>query len=689
MGRHLVNCILPLLLVALAAPSTVFANIEDAESNTGFSEARLNLGYRFTESDKYPGNAAEYLRLQNSMVGAAHLASFRDQRHFYLDGNYLNPSDYTAELHYDYRGLLRIEGLAESLYHRLEHIPFPTETLRNPVNGTEFGTIFDQDPTADYHLEVRQSSVHARAKLPSYPAHLNLSYWRLERAGKQQLRYLDESCGGCHKQSISRNIERVTEEFTGSVDAHVGPVDLVLEQLVRLFRDREPTPVDTFQAHNYRTAHAASLQHDEDPDARLIATTVQAHSSLSGGLNLAAGFTIGNRKNQSDLTAVSPVEAKTDFTKTVGDVTYVPNPHWTFNLRYRLLDMDSSNSDQQILYDVLADPGANTLASIPVRDSLSLTRAWYSATGTWRPIRGVSVKGEYRRVDIDRSNTGGPGDPTLWNLPDSENRNTYRIGTYLRPTSVKGLKINGWYQYQTSDDPAYATTVARGHEGFAALTWAPTPVFGVNLNGRMARDENNDHSQYQAIDSGFARYPINRKSDADSLGAGIWLAPRKDLNFTFNYGFFHTRIVQDLIFGMDSVNQLTLEDEDVKFTQQVHTATAAATWRIIEAVSVMLEGRVSQAKAHYDPGFSTVRDFDLLNPADTLGVDRFAVDSSQLRELSEVNFRRYGLQAGVDWRAAEAWTCSARYSFDNYNDRHSNLLDGSAQTWTVTLARTW
>ena len=167
-------------------------------------------------------------------------------------------------------------------------------------------------------MEVQQSSVAVRGKLPNYPAHVNLSYWRLNRQGQKQLRYVDESCGGCHKQSRSRTVDRVTEEFKGSVDAHLGPVDLIFEQLVRLFRNREDIPEDTFEPHYYRTASPALLQHDEVPDARLLESTIKAHTSLAGGLNAAASFTYGTRKNQSDLTTVTPSKRRPTSPKPSG-----------------------------------------------------------------------------------------------------------------------------------------------------------------------------------------------------------------------------------------------------------------------------------------------------------------------------------------------------------------------------------
>ncbi len=675
-----------LLTATLLLGSGVRATADDEGANAPVYSSRFSLGYRVADADGVVGRAAEYTRQKDSVAGSIGINAFSQERHFILEGNYLNDADYNAELHFDDRGLLRVNAYGESLYHNLDHIPYPTQNITNPVTGTPPLTVRDQNPGSVYHMEVQQSSVAVRGKLPNYPAHVNLSYWRLNRVGQKQLRYVDESCGGCHKQSRSRTIDRVTEEFKGSVDAHLGPVDLIFEQLVRLFRNREAIPEDTFEPHTYRTTNPALLQHDEVPDTRLLESTIKAHTSLAGGLNAAASFTYGTRKNQSDLTTVTPVEAETDFTKTVGDVTYIPNPNWTFNLRYRLLDMDTSNNNTQVLNDVLADPNSYTLTSITVRDSINLTRAWYSATGSWRPNRTLTLKGAYRRVDIDRSNTGAPGDATAWDLPAKETQNTYRLSAYIHPATLRGLKINTWYQYRTSDDPAYATTIARGHEGYASLNWTAGGHWGAMVNGRVAWNENNETSQFQEnAASTLTDYPIKRRNLDGSVGAGVWMAAGKTLHISLNYGYFRNRIVQDLVFGQDTVNQLTLEDSGVTYQQQVHTATAAANWQIAKPLGALLEGHYSHSRAHYDPEFATVMDY----PVSGGMVLPRPVTSDQLRDLSAFDIQQFGILAGLDWKLGRYWTCSGRYSYDDYNDDLSGLFEGSAQTVTVTLARAW
>ena len=680
----------PLLACSLLVLGT--AGQASAADDAAYHSARLSLGFRSTDTRDQPARTGEYVRFDDSIVGAAKLSSFHGKQHFFLDANYLNDADYSGELHYDQAGLLRVELFGESIFHNLGHIPYPspTETVNSPTGGTPLYRE-DQNPGAAYHYEVHQSSAKVRAKLPTYPAHVNLRYWRLDRRGRKQLRYLDESCTGCHQQSRSLDVNRVTEEFTGSVDAHLGPIDLIFEQLVRVFRDRAPLPVDAFEPHDYRTTDTALLVHDENPDSRLVASTLKAHTALSGGLDGAASVTLGNRTNQSRITSLGPVEAKTDFYKASGDVTYVPTTHVTFNLRYRLLDLSNDQSDVQVLGDVLNapgnPPGSSALASIPVRSSIDQNTAIYGATGSWRPTRSITVKGEFKRQDISRSNTGNPGDSGVWLLPEKETRNSYRLSAYIHPLTVRGLKINSWYQYRTSDDPAYATTVAEGHEGFASLTWSPSGAWGVSLNGRVARAENEERSIFQEADSTgtlFTRYPIRRRSENDNLGAGLWFSLGGRVNCSLSYGYFRSRVVQDLVFGMDSVNSLVAADNGVEYTQHVHNGVFAVNWRVFQALSFIGEGHASWSKARYDPRFDL--QMTGFNPVPATS---YPVSSADLEGLSALDARQIGLMVGIDWEPVQSWTCSARYGYDDYQDQLGNVFDGTAQTVTVSLAKAW
>ena len=151
----------------------------------------------------------------------------------------------------------------------------------------------------------------------------------------------------------------------------------------------------------------------------------------------------------------------------------------------------------------------------------------------------------------------------------------------------------------------------------------------------MAWSENNETSQFQEnAASTLTEYPIKRRNLDGSVGAGVWMAAGKTLHLSLNYGYFRNRIVQDLVFGQDTANHLTLEDSGVTYQQQVHTATAAANWQIAKPLVALLEGHYSHSTAHYDPEFATVMDYPV---SGGLVLPR-PVTSDQLRDLSALRY---------------------------------------------------
>ena len=307
------------------------------------TQASVDVGYRGTQQGD-PGRAREYDSLKSSPLFGTKLFVDRGSYHLDLNFKYLNDRDYSADAHLDTKGLLKVDLRSDRFFHNLDHIPYedrPAGSLGS-MPRVDFR---DLNPGDTYGLRLDMNEVKAKVKCPDYPAHFNISYWRFEKEGAPAERFVDENCAGaCHMQSKSREVNRVTEEVKASVDAHAGIMDIVLETLFRTFRDHEPVPVDAFGAHS-RGRSAGSYEHSEDPDSRLKEMTLRLNTAPSGGLVGSASFTVGERENRSDLNSVAPVDAETDYYKTAADVTYTPSQNWTFNLRYRLLDMDGDNSD--------------------------------------------------------------------------------------------------------------------------------------------------------------------------------------------------------------------------------------------------------------------------------------------------------------------------------------------------------
>lgn len=658
------------------------------------TEASFLGGYRGVSSNDSPGRALEYGTLDSGAFFKAKLFTDRGPYHLDLGINYFNEDDYRATAHIDSMGLMRLDLRSERFFHNLDHIPYEDRPTAISYDDNDVSTNDDRVDFKDhnagdvYGQRLDTNEVKLRAKLPDYPAHINLAYWNYQKTGNKQMRFVDENCAGaCHVQSATRKIDRVTEEVKASVDAHVGFVDIVLETLFRTFRDREPIPNDYFDEHD-RGRLAGEYDHSEDPESKLTETTLKLSTAPSGGLVGSTSFTIGERENRSNLNSVSPVEATTDYFKNATDVTYTPSEKWTFNFRYRLLDMDADNTNTFTNYE------SENTNDLKVREAMDIKRAWYEASVNYRPSRHLTLKGELRREDIDRSNTGPdeghssgklPYDSDAlqiwsktkinpnWLLPDKETITRAKLGFSSRLLDKSALKLSGWVAIQRDDNPAYGTSFEEGQELFFSASYTPSLHWGFLTNATLAHQKNDD---YELHDS-----KIDRTKKQQNLSLSSWVTLREGLSFDINYGYFHTDIEQDLLFGASA--DYLIEDNDVDYQQEVHSVTLGMTLQALENLSCRLEGYYIRSNADYSADFN--EGLFTYNA----GAYQGNATSTDLKEISELDLRQTGLRGRVNWQVDDNWSCGIEATYDKYEERNNSIYDGSVQTCMVSLSRNW
>jgi len=686
------------LTASLISASMVSADTQDISQ--GYFNGQVELGYRNVWLDWDKSRVLEYVSPGNSATGMMTVDAGAEQKRLHLFGNFLTDQDYYGELDLDINGLVKIELATDNMVHNLEHFPY------NNPDG--YLTYQDHDPKDQYQIEVNQNSASAQLKHPDYPAHLNLAYSRQEKTGHQQLRFIDEgngglngngSCGKCHLQSKTRSIDWNTDQFSAGIDAHIGLVDVVVEHLYREFRDNNGVPVDTFGSHGYppnlNREGPADYQHDEAPDSKMNKTTLKMYTSLAGGLVGAASASFGNMQNESKLTDVTPTKAETDFYQLAGDASYIINPSWTLNFRYRMTDLDSKVPDTIISTGTLPANGP-----LLIRDSVDITRSSYEARLTFRPTRAYSIKGEYRYRDIERGNTAGPVDFTVaggmivqpdlsWELPDQERSQRFKLDLNARPLASRKLQIKARYYFETTEDILYGTSFENRHDLFGSATWTSGNRWGLHGSGQYTKEEN-DGRQLNLPDGtgGFLSFDPTRDREVTNLVAGAWLMPAKVLTINANYGYLQTAIEQDLIFGgQPSVSgpgdpaNFAIIDNQVPFDQSVHTATIMVDLRILDNLGCSLEGRYIKSKSAFDPNF----------PVASLDFGGTVIDmtSEGLKEISEVDVIQTGVTLGIDWQPRPSWTCSASYSYDDYDDQTNFSLEGTAQIVMASMAYNW
>jgi len=663
-----------LLLCCLAGQPTLAAEAD--ESGATLRSSRISLGYRAVDVQDQARRAAQYTLFDSGATVATEIKYLNPSLRFMIEGEYLNDSDFLLETDLDYRGLVRLHASTEKLYHHLDYISYDRP---DAVGSTPFGEVEvrfnDRSPGEQAALEVGIDKVNLRTKLPAYPVHLNLGYWRLQRSGHKQLRYLNEDCTACHLESRRQKVDRVTEEVTLGLDAHVGYVNVAVEQVFREFRDRESATIDHFgdiRDGDYIVRTPGDYQHDAVPDSRLTATTLKVSTSPSGGFNAAAGYTLGKQENLSHLADVSPVKAETNFHKASADLTLTPRPEVTLNFRYRMLDQESS-SPAQLLVGGL--PGNGVVAT---RQNMDLTRASYFGKISWRPVRLLTLMGEFEHRDIHRDRTGTFVDPDnpfydpLWELPEDERINRFRASLIARPMGDPRLKFNSWYEYQTSDDPAYGASLEERHRLYAGVAWNPTVRFGATANIRLTDGHNSNF-----VRAGWNR-SLDRRQQQEDVTAGFWAQLTDSVSTNLYYGFLRSDLRQDLTYGKGGDDGNSLFDTNVDYRQRVHTLTFSTNWQLRERLRALFEARYIRSRSYFNPGF-------LPENLPNVGT----VDVGELRTLSELEIVQLGLGLGLEWNLAKGWNCSARFSHDDYEDRNNSHFDGAAQLYMLSVARSW
>ena len=93
-----------------------------------------------------------------------------------------------------------------------------------------------------------------------------------------------------------------------------------------------------------------------------------------------------------------------------------------------------------------------------------------------------------------------------------------------------------------------------------------------------------------------------------------------------------------------------------------------------------MEGYHIRSEGDYDP--------DFIAPVDPYANGASAT-SSELKQISKIDIRQNGIKARVNWKIDDQWSCSLDASYDDYDDKDSNIFDGSVISYMASLTRTW
>jgi hypothetical protein len=634
--------------------------------------SEAHAGYRFYNRDGNVGRAAEYEYLHSNPIVFGLLDYLELDNKFAMEGNFLNDRDYYGDLSYDHKGLYRLQLRTESLFHNLDHeSPFSDKSF---TLGTNDYLPDYRNRGASYGVRVEQDLARFRYKLPHYPLHLNLEYWRMTKEGSMQQRYADQAFEGGPNTIFaqSRKIDHQTHEGNIVFDTHLGLVDLIYDFRIREFGDLSDTPSDSFIARAIATPNpgyvqhgAGFLPHDETPDSRFYSHTVKLHTSLSGGIVGAASYTFAKRENRSSLSDIQRADQTADTMHNVaGDFTYTPCGFFSMAIKYRRQEVDRDAPDT-----LTTTNAAYVNPVFSVRPAIDTVRDSVTATLSFLPIRLLTIKGEYKGEFLSRDNLDGwnrPGVTASTILPEKVNVHKGTLTLLSRP--LKGLRLKAQYSYSSSDHAMYGNAYEQRHEGSFLATYNAPGRWGVTANTRIIR-ESSDHLTISSLDlvSPSVTVQLPRERELDNATFSLWFVPFRDLTVSGSYGLLRNSADQGVLFAGTQAGSVAPTD----YTSQAQVYSISGLYRFSDKLDLSLILQQVRSFSKFTPG---VADEGL---------------SNEVQRISRTETRENSLSARGEYQFTKNISCLLDYSYRDYDDKSDGSLSGTLHTVSAFVRARW
>jgi hypothetical protein len=631
------------------------------------------IGYSFSSTGGYGGRASQYSFLHSSKSGGLFYRTLEKDGNLELEGNFLNEHDYHGDLLLDYKGDYRLHLRTESLFHNLDReLLFAPNFRAGATDLAPPATALYQaspDTPQNYGVSVAQDLAEFRYRLHNFPLHVNLGYWRLVREGTLQQRFADTSFEGPLNTIFAqtRGVERQTQEGRFGVDAHLGWVDLIYDFRVRVFEDRQPTPVELYQP---RTSELSGglQQHNEDPDSRLISHTVKLHTSLAGGVVGSASYSVSQRENLSELSDTRGVKhIGVVLQNMAGDLAYTPYSQLSLALKYRRQQLD--NTDRGPVNNINFTPALQ-----PVKAPVDSTRDVVIASLAYKPLKELTLAGEYRGELLNRDHVS---DTPLngWALP--ENSSTQKGSLALLYHPAKGVRASAKYSYENCDHPSYGNSFQQKHEGqllatYTAAKWGAT----ANLTARREWNDRVEHFlvDFPLVPLGYTpAAPLSRDKATENANLGVWLTPLARLTLSANYAWLHSRFDQGVLF----TGVVTGSQAASNFTTRSQVYGVNATFAATDQIDLSLMAQQIRSGSAFTPEDAT---FTVV-PGNTAGI----------REITRQDTVISSASARGEYRFTRQFSSSLEYTLQDYNERNPvySAYNGTVQAVVAYLKAKW
>ncbi len=576
--------------------------------------------------------AGEYEYLKSSFGGDLHLEYDPLPQRFSIETHYLNQKDYFGELDYAYRDIVLFNFLTRGVYHNLDHLTFGPDDLTTPSPS-----FTDLDPNAEYALENTLRRASIRFKTPDFPFHVYADATTVDRTGTIQQRFLRGFTGGLDKVSQSRDIDWSSLEARVGLNSHLGPVEVDYNHSEKKFEARGP---DKVLYDVYPTFTAA---HNEVPDLKSSADTVKLHTSYTGRVVAAVGYSSGDKKNQDS-------GAKADFTNSAGDLTLTPVAGLLLVMKYRHFELNEKTPDT-----VMVPAPGGGLNTFSVRAPITSKRDVISGAARYRITSDLTAKGEYAVDSVDRNIGTGAN---AWDVAPKTTKVTSRLGLNYRVMNKLALRAD--YSAAQIENPAYPNDPDRINAAQAGVTWTPTPrVLAFASYGNIQQNRTMLTAPLAGGD---------RKNTRDQVLGSITLLAGSRTSITASYFYYNNKEKQTITFRDDS-GHFILEDS-VPYGDTAQVYSLSGSQALAEGIVVTADASRSYSKGNFRVDGSV---------PGTTGIDT----------LSDIKVVEDILTAGLEVQFNRNTGGSFRYQYRHYDDQIDNTQDGRVTTAMTTLYVKW
>ncbi|GMT46762.1 MAG: outer membrane channel lipoprotein [bacterium] len=641
--RYLYVFLTFVILTILIPASPVRA--EEDPDQTYSPRYSLGIGYSWSSLDG-SRRAIEYRSGIKSPALKGGIEVYHLPHRFYLDFSTYEKDDLYLDTGYAYKEVMLSRLIMRELLHNLDHYRLPD------LNPDEVKRKYnDRDIEGKYQADIMISDFFLRLKSPDYPVHLYTRYFRYDKKGEIQQRFLIGTFNDMTVTSQGRQIDFRTEELTIGSNGHFGPVEIEYSHGEKNFVPGGNTVLaDLYPANSLRPEDV--YPHNRIPETRTSSDYIKVHSSYTGRITASASVGSVRQSNQDS-------SVKRDIIVGAGQLSYIAMDELSFFLRFSYRDMDEDAPATTVL------KGLSNELTYEVRPALDVRRRKVSLDVRARPLRGINLTGSYSVSRKDRSDT------EEWLLVNRNTTvNTLTLKVY--GTLLKGVKFRTRYKYSDLKNPVYNTEPDLSHELNFYTSYSPFPGVLTVLTYNLKKDMR-DNLRFIDNATDIPLEAGQRNNTTNNILGLIMLTPGEKTSLTLGCGYYRNNPRQTLMYstfsgdGSSTPGNAIIEN-GVPYSDESTSYSIGITHRINDRTDISADMGQTHSKGK----------FRTSNPLSE------NIDSFSMLKVTET-----ALSIRCSYAIINGFGIETMLGLRDYNDRIDDYNDGRFYQAILILTKRW